>query len=89
MAKDPGMGYKVTATITGLKGTCNAGHEVGETFEISCHNPGGLCGFCYHHIFPNLSTFQFGENLPWWHGDTIHLQCPAPHNLLTLKLERE
>jgi uncharacterized repeat protein (TIGR04076 family) len=89
MAKDPGIGYQVVATVTGIKGNCNAGHEVGETFEISCHNAGGMCGFCYHHIFANLQTFQFGGNLPWWQGDTIHQQCPDPHNLLTLKLERK
>mgnify|MGYP003566011589 CR=1 FL=1 len=38
MAKDPGIGFKVVATITDKKGTCSAGHEVGESFEISCQN---------------------------------------------------
>jgi len=88
MAKDPGIGYRVSATISGVKGSCSAGHQVGETFEISCHDPGGLCGFFYHDIFPNLSTFQFGGSLPWWQGDSIELQCPDPHNLVTIKLER-
>ena len=89
MAKNPGVGYKIVATVTGIKGECRAGHEVGETFELSCHDSAGLCGFCYHHIFANLQTFQFGGNMPWWQGnDTIHLQCPDPYNLLTLKLEK-
>jgi uncharacterized repeat protein (TIGR04076 family) len=88
MAKDPGIGYRVMATIIGAKGTCGAGHAVGESFEISCHNPGGLCGFFYHDIFPSLSTFQFGGSLPWWEGDAITLQCPDSDNLVTLKLER-
>ena len=35
MAKDPGIGYKVVATITGVKGKCNAGHQEGDTFEIN------------------------------------------------------
>jgi uncharacterized repeat protein (TIGR04076 family) len=88
MAKDPGIGKKVVATITGVKGTCSAGHQPGETFEISCHDPGGLCGFFYHDIFPSLSTFQFGGNLPWWEGDTIELECPDSDNLVTMKLQR-
>jgi len=88
MAKDPGIGYKVVATITGVKGKCNAGHQEGDTLEISCHNPGGLCGFFYHDIFPSLSTFQFGGSLPWWEGDRVQLQCPDPENVVTLKLER-
>ena len=88
MAKDQKIGKKVMATIKEVKGECDAGHEVGESFEISCHNPGGLCGFFYHDIFPSLSTFQFGGNLPWWQGDCIELECPDKHNLVTLKLER-
>ena len=88
MAEDPGIGDKVIATITDVKGYCSAGHEEGESFEISCHNPGKLCGFFYHDIFPSLSIFQFGGNLPWWEGDTIQLQCPDKHNLVTLQLER-
>jgi uncharacterized repeat protein (TIGR04076 family) len=82
------MGYKVVATVTGVKGKGNAGHREGEAFEISCHNPGGLCGFFYHSIFPDLHTFQFGGNLPWWGGNTIELLCPESYNLVTMKLER-
>jgi uncharacterized repeat protein (TIGR04076 family) len=88
MAQDPGIGQKETGTITAVKGKCSAGHQVGELFEISCHNPAGLCGFFYHDIFPTLSTFQFGGNLPWWSGDTIQVQCPDSYNLVTIKLER-
>jgi uncharacterized repeat protein (TIGR04076 family) len=88
MALDPGLGYKIIATITGINGKCSTGHRVGESFEISCHNPAGLCGFFYHKIFPNLQTFQFGGEMPWWKGDTIQLQCPDSINLVTIKLER-
>lgn len=89
MAQDPGIGYKVIATVTEIKGECSAGHKVGESFEISCHNTAGLCGWCYHHIFATLQTFQFGGTLPWWQGsNTICQQCPDPVNLLSLKLER-
>lgn len=88
MAKDPGIGNKVIARIISVKGKCNAGHRVGDSFEISCHNPGGLCGFFYHDIFPSLCTFQFGGNLPWWEGNTIQLQCPDSYNLVTAELVR-
>jgi len=42
MAKDPGLGFRVLATVTGVKGRCNAGHQEGDHFEISCHNPDGF-----------------------------------------------
>jgi uncharacterized repeat protein (TIGR04076 family) len=88
MAKDPGIGNKVVATVIGLKGTCNAGHAVGEKFEISCHNPGGLCGFFYHDLFPTLSVMQFGGRYPWGDPDVIELGCPDRTNILSLRLER-
>jgi uncharacterized repeat protein (TIGR04076 family) len=88
MVKDPGVGYRVVATVAEVKGKCGAGHQQGDTFEISCHDAGGLCGFFYHDIFPDLQTFQFGGSLPWWKGDTIQVQCPDSKNPVTLKLER-
>lgn len=88
MATDPGLGYRILATVIESKGHCSAGHSVGDTFEISCHDPAGLCGYFYHGIFPSLSTFQFGGSYPWWQGDIIFLRCPDPQNTLTLRLER-
>jgi uncharacterized repeat protein (TIGR04076 family) len=88
MALDPGIGRKITAVVISVKGECSAGHRVGDRFELCCHNPGGLCGFFYHDIFPSLETFQFGGDLPWWQGDTIQLVCPDPYNLVTLQLQR-
>jgi uncharacterized repeat protein (TIGR04076 family) len=88
MAIDPGIGQKVKASVISAKGHCSAGHQVGDSFEISCHNPAGLCGYFYHDIFPALSTFQFGGSYPWWKGDIIEVQCPDPGNVVTLRLER-
>lgn len=39
------IGMKFTATVTGLKGTCHTNHKVGQQFELSCYDSGGLCGF--------------------------------------------
>jgi uncharacterized repeat protein (TIGR04076 family) len=89
MAKDPGIGYRVTSTVVETKGSCSAGHRPGDTFELSCHNPAGLCGFFYHSIFPELQTFQFGGSLHWWNGDRIEGQCPDVANVDTLELERK
>lgn len=48
-----------------------------------------LCRLGYdHNLFPELHTFQFGGQMPWWEGDAIEVQCPDPVNLVTLRLER-
>jgi len=77
-----------TAEIISIKGHCNAGHQVGDTFNLSCWNPDGLCGFFYHDIFPSISVFQFGGEFPWAKEGALTLECPDRHNLVTLKLHR-
>jgi uncharacterized repeat protein (TIGR04076 family) len=88
MAKVPEVGYKITATVTSIQGQCGAGHAVGDCLEVCCHDSGGLCGFFYHAVFPDLQTFQFGGNMPWWEGDVMEAQCPDPANLVTLRFIR-
>ncbi|HPC47155.1 MAG TPA: TIGR04076 family protein [Deltaproteobacteria bacterium] len=88
MAKDPGIGFAVTAEVVSVRGFCSAGLEEGQRFPLSCHDPSGLCGFFYHDIFPSLQCFQFGGTMPWWQGDTIELSCPDVDNLVTIRLTR-
>lgn len=38
-------GYKVIATVKSVKGVCEAGHKTGDSFEVSCRNTAGMCGF--------------------------------------------
>ena len=89
MAKDPGLGYRVTAAVTGVKGSCNAGHAVGESFELSCHNPGGLCGFFYHDIFPALSLMQFNGAYPWDAPGQTTVRCCDKNVNLTMVIRKQ
>jgi len=87
--KDPGKGHKIIGTVIDQKGTCSAGHEVGDRFELSCYNSDGLCGFFYNFLFPRLSVMQFGGRYPWWSEGqtTFEYQCPDKKNPVTLRLE--
>lgn len=86
----PRVGFKVIATVKGVKGTCSAGHKPGDQFEISAHNTAGLCGFFYHDIFPYIVMLQFGGQFPpeWGGGDTLTLQCMDRYNEVSLELRR-
>ena len=83
------IGVKFIATITGMKGTCNAKHRMGQQFELNCYDSGGLCGAFYHDIFPYLSVMQFGGKYPWWEKDCIEVECPDRYNMVSLKIERK
>jgi uncharacterized repeat protein (TIGR04076 family) len=75
--------------IKSVKGHCGAGHEAGQELALSSWDPGGLCGYFYHDIFPNLAVFQFGGNFPWSPEGVLTLECPDRHNLVTLELSRD
>ncbi len=83
-------GNKVVATVKSVKGNCSWGHEAGDTFEISCHDTAGLCGFFYHDIYPYIAMLQFGGGFPatWGNPDVMTVECMDRTNLVTLELRR-
>jgi hypothetical protein len=85
MAKDPGIGKKVTAKIISVNRKCTLVIRGVIHLRSVVITMVGCVDFCYRDIFPSLSTFQFGGNLPWWEGNTIQLQCPDSYNLATLE----
>ena len=86
----PKHGDKVIGTIKSVKGQCNAGHKVGDKFEISCRNAAGLCGWLYYNIFPNLAILQTGGD-PWGDGIQVEkgilMRCPDIDNEVTIELK--
>lgn len=75
------------ATVMSSKGICHAGHEVGDTFELNTHKTGGICGFCYHDMFPMLMTLVMGGQVPWVEDPNEFIyECPDKLNLVTFKM---
>ncbi|MFX1498061.1 MAG: TIGR04076 family protein [Promethearchaeota archaeon] len=91
MSEPPKLGYKIIGTIKNVKGTCSAGHKVGDKIELSGYDSGGLCGFFYHDIFPYIIMLQFGGNFPSdWGGDPeiVEIGCVDKINTVTIELRR-
>ncbi|MGD8563990.1 MAG: TIGR04076 family protein [Desulfarculaceae bacterium] len=88
MALTPKGIKPLQAEVVSVKGICGAGHKAGDTLSLSCWDSGGLCGFFYHDIFPNLNVMQFGGKYPWDNGDELTVECPDRQNAVTLKIRR-
>jgi len=84
------IGFRVIATVKEVKGHCNAGHKVGDQFELSGHNTGNMCGFFYHDLFPYVIMLQFGGGFPpeWGNPDVIEMSCMDRMNEVTIELQR-
>jgi len=78
------------ARVESIKGNCSAGHKVGDVFEINTHITGGICGYCYHDLFPELMTLAMGGAIPWRkEQDKFTYECPDRYNLVTFKITKQ
>ncbi|MBW1785995.1 MAG: TIGR04076 family protein [Deltaproteobacteria bacterium] len=88
MATQPEGVPALKAEIIAVKGECSAGHGVGDRLQVGCWDTGGLCGFFYHDIFPNMNVMQFGGKYPWGSADEMTLECPDRDNAVTIRIRR-
>ncbi len=87
---------KVVLKIVSVKGTCSAGHFVGQEFDLSkdfmlgvSGNPKALCPAAFHTIFPSWRVLRHGGEFPWEkESDVTTVACPDPLNPVIIELRR-
>lgn len=80
----------VIARVISQKGTCAAGHKVGDEFIIGESTPQGMCSGAFYIIYPFAAVLRFGGSFPWEEtpGKTI-VACPDPTSPVVFELRRE
>lgn len=86
MAKE----YKVVVKVISQKGTCDAGHKVGDQWVIDGENaPTGICLYALYSLFPFVPAMSFGAELPWEEDPNVTtIACPDPANPVVFELRR-
>jgi uncharacterized repeat protein (TIGR04076 family) len=80
---------EVIAKVISQKGTCAAGHKLGDEFVIGEKTPPGLCVWAFYSLFPFASALQFGGSFPWEDDpDRTTVACPDPTNPVVFELRR-
>ncbi|MFH1650992.1 MAG: TIGR04076 family protein [Chloroflexota bacterium] len=80
---------EVIAEVISQKGTCEAGHRVGDRFVIGQQTPPGLCSWAFSALFPLAEVLQFGGSFPWEKDrDRATVACPDPDNPVVFRLKR-
>jgi uncharacterized repeat protein (TIGR04076 family) len=77
------------AEVVSVKKSCSAGHKVGDRFEINTHKTGGICGYCYHELFPTMMNMCYGGQIPWMNNKEFGYECPDSYNLVTFKVTKK
>jgi uncharacterized repeat protein (TIGR04076 family) len=81
---------KIRARVISQKGTCVAGHKVGDEFTISDMCPNGMCAWAFYTVFPFAQVLICGGNFPWeGDPDRTTVACPDPASPVVFELIRE
>lgn len=81
--------YDVEVKVISQKGSCGAGHKVGDKWIVSGSTPAGICNAAYHDMYPGIRTYQYGGILPWTKDpDVTQLACSDNENPVVFELRR-
>ena len=81
--------YEIHVKVISQKGTCGAGHKVGDEWVIGYKTPDGICLSAFDSMFSDLMVLIFGGTFPWSSDtDTVRVTCPDSANPVVLKLKR-
>ena len=81
--------YQVKAKVISQKGTCSAGHKIGDEFIIGDTLPAGMCSRAFYAMFPFAAALQSGGTFPWEKdADKTTVACPDAESPVVFELTR-
>ncbi|MFC1991454.1 TIGR04076 family protein [Chloroflexota bacterium] len=79
----------VIAEVISQKGTCVAGHKVGDKFTIGQKTVPNLCSWAFYSLFPFSEVLQFDGSFPWENEpNKATVAYPDPDNPVVFELRR-
>jgi uncharacterized repeat protein (TIGR04076 family) len=81
--------YDIEVTVVSQKGTCGAGHKVGDRWVVGHTTPGGICLSAYPALQPTIDVLKYGGAFPWDKDpDVSQAVCPDSANPVVFQLKR-
>ena len=83
--------YAVSIKVISQKGTCHAGHKVGDEWILRGHpkTPGGICLGAFDSFHAEAKLLMFGGAFPWEPDpDVSTVACPDAKNPVVFELRR-
>ncbi|MBM4278408.1 MAG: TIGR04076 family protein [Deltaproteobacteria bacterium] len=87
---------KVILKIISVKGSCAAGHQADQEFDLSkdfvlgvSGDPRAICPSAFNAVFPSWRVLRHGGEFPWEEDrDKTTIACPDPINPVVMELRR-
>ncbi len=82
--------YQVSIKVISQKGTCEAGHKVGDQWLVGEKTPEDMCVFAFSSLLPCITPLMYGGAFPWEKDpDKTTVACPDSENPVVFELRRE
>jgi uncharacterized repeat protein (TIGR04076 family) len=86
-----GTGYRITASVISQKGTCEFGHQLGDTVVFDGETvQGRVCLSALYSFLPKVFAMRYGANFPWLkeNKDVATHACPDAYNPVVFEIRR-
>ena len=85
------MANSITIKVISQKGTCDAGHKVGDEITITENGvQGKICIHALYSILPKAFAMMFDANFPWLENPDVSTSaCPDAYNPAIFQLTRK
>ncbi|GAH93222.1 unnamed protein product, partial [marine sediment metagenome] len=82
--------YDVAIKVISQKGSCTAGHKVGDEWVIGNESPEGICLLALNAVYHNARVLMFGGSFPWESNPDVAtgVACPDGKNPVVFELRR-
>lgn len=81
--------YKLETTIVKQKGTCIAGHKVGDKIDLNDVKAPSICRPLLNVLNGQAMTLKCGGNMYWLKDkDVARIACPDPENPVVVEIKR-
>ncbi len=83
------MLYEIKATVVEQKGTCVAGHKVGDEIDLNDIHAPKICRPLLNALEAQAMVLKYGGDMPWLKDkDTARVACPDPENPVIVEIKR-
>ncbi len=81
---------RIKVRVISQKGTCVAGHKVGDEFIVTDMCPANMCAWAFYTIFPYAQVLLSNGSFPWESDpNRCTVACSDPLNPVVFELVRE
>jgi uncharacterized repeat protein (TIGR04076 family) len=90
-SKEISMANIITAKVISQKGTCDAGHKVGDEVVFKEDGvEGKICIHALYSILPKVFAMMFDSQFPWLKDPNVSTSaCPDAYNPLIFEISRK